>query len=611
MIPLPKAPNQYSAPTWNQKNDSDVNGSLWASTGLDLSENEGKLRLGKRLILNTGTADDANITGYPVGFKVFLADSSLGFQIWTVAGLRVIHTAISNPLTDVWTVDSLSNSPPDCASAISDLEVFNGELYVARNSIDVSYLSSGTPAVWHTLTGGGWGTTYQSFCTFGSRMYIGGSTGVKSWDSTHTPIASPGSPYAVSVPDPNLVVTFIRASSNRIWIGTLNVRGGKGYVYEWDGVATQVTKGYRLKATGALSCVIKDDIPYIMDTNGVMQSWNGGTFIEVSKLNRRTNKLLQAQFISNGDRFIHTNGMSLINEKIHLLIDGRNYDNTASIEETIPSGVWEYDENRGLTHKHSFGTSKSGGTIKDYGQIRVAGAGGLAEINWPSSSATRNGSFLAGISYFTDATTITSGIFYDDLNDTLQKAGSFITTKQYAIDRVGNPSVQNVWQNAYILYRKLLDSADKIVVKYRVTEVEPVIATITWTSTSTFTVPNSSIDISLYWTAGTGGEVEVLNGIGAGKCSHITNAVNNAGTWTVTVDETYTSASGTAVARFQLWKKLGSITYSNPTPNGVTYDQEGIGDVTNWVQFKVWMLFTGRDELEKLLIINQDFNPAS
>lgn len=610
MITIPKALNQYSSPVWNQENDSDLHGSLWASTGIDLSENDGKLRLGKRLLLNTGTADDADLSSYPVGFRIFNDIGAFpGNKIWTVAGTRVLKTGvITNPLTDAFVTDPFTNSPTDCSSAISDIEIFNGELYVTRSSTDISYLA--TSSAWAVITDGGWGTTYQSLCTYAGRMYNGGSTGIKSWNSSHT-LVSPGSAFAITIPDPDLIIMWIKSASNKIWIGTVNTKGGKGYIYEWDGASTQVTKSYRLKATGALSCVIKDDVPYVMDTNGILLNWNGGTFTEVARINRRRNKMLQSRCFSNDDRFVHTNGMTLVKEKINILIDGRNYDNTASIEETIPSGIWEYDENRGLTCKHTFGSSKSAGTITDYGQLRLAGAGGLTEMVIPNTSATQNGTFLAGVAYFTDATTLKAGIFYDDNNDTLQKAGSFITTKQYAIDSQGNSSIQNSWQKVYILYRKLLDSADKIVMKYRVTEVEPIIATITWTSTTTFTVLNTSIDISQYWTAGTGGEVEILNGIGAGKCSHITNAVNNSGTWTVTIDEVHTSASGTAVARFQLWKKIGVITYLNATPAGITFDQDAIGDVTNWVQFKVWMLFTGKDELEKLIIINQNYNPAN
>jgi len=598
MIILPRQPNSSTLPTWNQKNDSDLYGSLWASTGIDLSENEGKLRLGKRTILATGTVDDADMSNYPAGFRTF-TDNGGTFN-FTIMGTYVWKNYIQGTQTAV--KDAHTSQPSDIDSTLSDIEVFNNELYVSGTSSQNSYYLTASASAWATVATFGLGSVQSSFCKFIGRLYLGGNNQVRSIDTGHT-VAVPTAAYSVAIPDDGLQITWIRASSNRIWIGTVNSTNGKGYIYEWDGVATQVAKSYRLESAGALACVIKDDIPYVMDANGKLLVWNGGTFTELARLNRRTNKVLYGYNAAATERFIHKNGMSLIQGRINLLIKGTNQDGT--IEETIPSGIWEYDETRGLVHKHSLSTAKIAGTIQDYGQLNLKNVGALSEFN-----STNNNGFFAGVSYYSDATTVKAGIFYNDLTDVLQKAGSFITTKQYAIDSLGNASIQNVWQNIYILYRKLLDSGDKIVVKYRITEVEPVIATITWTSTTTFTVANSSVDVSLYWTTGTGGEVEVLNGIGAGKCSHITSAVNNAGTWTVTVDETYTGASGTAIARFQSWKKLGVITYSNPTPNGVTFDQEGIGDVSNWIQFKIWALFTGRDELEKLLIINQNFNPV-
>lgn len=600
MISLPKSPNQYSLPEWNQKNDSDVNGSLWASTGIDLSENEGKLRLGKRTILATGTVDDSDMTDYPVAYKTFM-DNSSNLYNWTIMGGFIWKNYIQG--TQTATKDTHSVTPIGIDSSISDMEIFNSELYVTGNTLDAYYLTSSASS-WATVSNLGVGGNSSSFTIYQNRLYCGGGTKVNSMDTSHT-VASSGA-FSVSIPDQELTITFLRASSNRIWIGTANFNNGKGYIYEWDGTATQVTKSYRLESAGAMSCVIKDDIPYVMDANGKLIAWNGGTFTEIGRLNRRENKILfnssRTSIITN--RFIHKNGMALIQGKINLLIKGTNADGT--MEETIPSGIWEYDPNRGLTHKHSISTAKIAGTIQDYGQLNIKNAGALSEFN----STTSNG-FFAGVSYYSDATTVKAGIFYNDFTDVLQKAGSFVTTKQYAMDSQGNPSVQNVWQNLYILYRKLLNSADEIVVKYRVTEVEPLTATITWTSTTTFTVPVGSLDVSLYWSAGVGGEVEILNGIGAGKCSHITNAVANGIIWTVTVDEIYTGATGTAIARFQSWKKLGEITYSNPTPNGITFDQEGMGDVSNWIQFKVWMLFTGRDEIEKLLLVNENFNPAN
>lgn len=597
MISLPRQPNVYSLPVWNQKNDSDMNGTLWATTGIDLSENEGKVRLGKRTILATGTVDDVDMNNYPVTFKTF-TDNVASYN-WTIMGGYIWKGFTQG--TQTATKDIHGSQAPGIDSAISDMEIFNSELYHSGNSADVYYITSSS-VNWIAAAGLGTNGNSLSFTVFQNRLYAGGGTQVKSMDSSHS-VATSGA-FTVTVSDPNLTITFIRAGANRIWIGTINTNNGKGYIYDWDGTATQVTKGYRLESAGALACVIKDDIPYVMDNNGKLLVWNGGTFTELARLNRRTNKLLNATSSIVTNRFVHKNGMSLIQGRINILIKGTNTDGT--IEETIPSGIWEYTQDKGLYCKHTFGTAKIEGTIQDYGQVNIKNVGALAEFN-----SSNNNGFFAGISYFSDATTVKAGIFYNDFTDVLQKAGSLITTKQYAIDQEGNPSVQNVWQNIYILYKKLLDSADKIVVKYRTTEVEPVQATITWVSTNSFSVPNSSVDISQYWTLGTGGEVDILNGIGAGKPSHIINANLVAGIWTVIVDETYTGATGTAKARFQLWKKLGVITYLNATPGGVTYDQEGMGDVSNWVQFKLWMLFTGRDEIEKLLIINQNFNPAS
>lgn len=597
MLVFPKQPNAYSLPVWNQKNDSDMNGSLWATNGIDLTENEGKIRLGKRTILATGTVDDADMDNYPVAFKNFT--DNVGLFNWTIMGGYIWKNYIQGTQTAYKDFTDHSGAP-GTDSAISDMEVFNNTLYVSVNSTQVYYLGS-SASNWAYIASFGFNGNSQSFVIYQNRLYNSGGSSVYSIDTSNT-VATSGA-YTITIPDPGLSITFLRASSNRIWIGTVNTVNGKGRIYEWDGTATQVTKSYLLESIGAFACVIKDDVPYVMDANGALLVWNGGTFTEVARLNRRTNKILSTSGSFVANRYIHKNGMSLIKGKINMLIKGTNNDGT--IEETIPSGIWEYTPDKGLYCKHLISTAKVAGTIQDYGQINLKNVGALAEYN----SANNNG-FFAGATYYSDATTVKAGIFYNDLTDVLQKAGSFITTKQYAIDQVGQPSVQNVWQNVYTMNKKLLDSADKIVVKYRTTEVEPVQATITWTGTTTFTVPNSSVDISNYWTSGTGGEVEILNGVGAGKCSHITNAVNNAGTWTVTVDETYTGSTGTAVARFQLWKKISTITYQNNTANGVTFDQAGMGDVSNWVQLKLWMLFTGRDEIEKLIIINQNFNPA-
>ena len=124
---------------------------------------------------------------------------------------------------------------------------------------------------------------------------------------------------------------------------------------------------------------------------------------------------------------------------------------------------------------------------------------------------------------------------------------------------------------------------------------------------------NSAVVVSNYWTSGTGGEVEITQAVGSGKCSHITNAVNNAGTWTVTVDETYTGATGTAKARFMKWNKLKTIENAESINNQVQqftefpipeYDQND-----TFIQFKICFLFKGKNELQGLNIISQTNQP--
>lgn len=608
-ITLPKSPNTYSAPVWNQLNNTDINGTLYASFNLDLTENDGKVRLGKRLVINTNSDDVAEITSYPCGFTAY------GNNKFAIAGASGIGYAFLNnngsgvyPSLTPFTKITGANTPTDVDSLYSDIVVSNGAVYVTGKGTSVyktTDTSSGT--TWSAAISAGHTTVPHMLTTFQARTYMTDlNSQVISWDASDVVATSGAYTVQLGNSDAN-VITVIRASSNRIWICTVNTQGGKGYVYEWDGTATQVTKSYRLESSGALACVIKDDVPYIIDVYGNLLYWNGGTFVKITGLNRVHNKLLYNPSASSGigsnGRFIHPNGMSIIKGKINLLINGTNIDSSTylnnSIEETIPSGIWEYDETKGLYHKHSFSTAHSGDTITDYGQVKLFGAGALTEMNNSSTDASRDGTFIAGASYYTSTTITKSGIFYDNSKDTMQKAGYLITVKLPAINENGMPSIQNMYNNIYTMYRRLLNADDSINIKYRKEEIDSVIVTASWASTTTFT---TTTDLSSL----TGYEVEPILGLGSGKTSHITLVVNNAGTYTVTLDETYTGAFTTSQIRVQNWKKISDVNYSQPT-----FDQGGIGELANWIQFKITMIFTGKDELEKLIIINQNANPAN
>jgi hypothetical protein len=225
----------------------------------------------------------------------------------------------------------------------------------------------------------------------------------------------------------------------------------------------------------------------------------------------------------------------------------------------------------------------------------------------PNSSVSATGNIIAGAFIYTDASNYQVGTFTNDTFDATSGtagqyntvgAGYITTTKQFAQDEQGNSSIQNTWQNIYALYEKLITSSSKIVVKYRVVSIPSIEASITWTSTTTFTTTTNVLGLEGY-------EIEGIQGTGSGFCAHILKIDVTNGVYTITTDDIFTGVSGTAKVRIQNWKKISLI-----TQNLATYDQAGMGDLTNWAQFKIFMVFSYKDELQKLLISNQDSLPV-
>lgn len=588
---------------YTQPNTSDVLGDIFVSKNLDLTDNLGKIRVGKRLVLNANTADvGSNFNGVPVAIKEF--SLNVGNRMLAIGGAQLLQSTGDYPGSTV--AGFLGTYPIDLTSFNSDMEIYNGDLHMTGSTNLYKLAFGGTnvsSSIYSSLNSG----SPHYLCVYLSSLYITNlNNQIVLWNGS-----SGSTVFTLPSTATKQVITFIKAASNRIWIGTVasvNSAGQKGYIYEWDGGSASPTKEHRLETAGVVSCVIKDDVPYVMDVYGKLLMWNGGTFKEVARLNRRKNQLFNTTFSGSANSYVHPNGMAVVNGRINILINGSFFDSTSSMIETIPSGIWEYDENIGLYHKHSFGLSHVGDTIVDYGSNRISTAGALAEVNYPDSSASRDGTLMAGADYYTDATTVTHGIFYDNSNDTLQKAGYVVFTKSEATDgSVYNlPTVEGMWESWFTIYRKLLNASDKIVSKYKTQEGTNAEGTINWISNTTFSVSNSSVVVSNYWTSGTGGEVEIMQGLGAGKCAHITNATLSGGLWTVTVDETFVNGTlnGTAVARFSNWKKISAI-----VPNNQVFNSDTISVKSTWIQLKVCMTFTGRDEIERFLLSNGNATP--
>jgi hypothetical protein len=590
--------------TFVQSNTSDVLGSMQNSFNIDLQENVGRMRVGKRMIAQT---DDSSITASmycPVAFAYFKIGASERINFLagneTSTGKVCYQTGLHNNAGQ----DNSSNAPSTIFGG-SDMLTSGGRLYVT--ALDKIHENDGTNWLAGTQPLSSSSNQSHMMTAYNSRLYVTDlSSLIKSCSISSGAMGAivASGQYTLQLGDSSSTrITWLRASASRIWIGTVNTGGGKGYIYSWDGSSSIPTSSYRLESSGALACVIKDDTPYVVDTNGDLLAFNGGAFAKLTGFYRKNRKTkLKNPVSSSNNRFIHPNGMSVIDGRINILINNLNNDYTGTIEETIHSGIYEYTPENGLVHKHALTLTRSDQTIKDYGQIRVKQVGALSEILIPdSTTSTTNGSFLAGARVYTDATTEAGYVFYDDTNDTLEKYGYFITPQ------IESSQLTDTWQKVYVKYKKLINSSDRIYIKSRTESDEGVEATITWTSTTTFTVLNSAVVVSNYWTSGTGGEIEITQGIGGGKTAHITNAVNNAGTWTVTVDEIFTGATGTSKARFMKWNKIGVI--DNQVLQFSEFTFPPIDQNDTFIQIKVCFLFKGKNEMQSLNIISKTNKP--
>ena len=584
---------------WTQSNLSDAQGSLVGTFNVDLTANLGRARV-RRTIQTTRQTVNIDLTNYPVGFKVF--DS--GANIWTAAGSSGVgktHKSASASANSVFLPDTTTGFPTDCDSTLSDIEVtaFGGAtsyLCVTANS-KLYYRSNGNWSNTSLLAGGGpWMMT-----AYASRLYVAIS-GISKIVAATNPTTGLGT--AVLTLDDIYRPTFLRSSSNRIWIGT-RANTGKGYIFEWDGASAQVTRAYRLESQGAIACVIKNDLPWVIDTEGRLLTYAGGSFREVDRLPGLSGKLFLQATNPVNDRFIHPNGMTLNEGKINMLIRNEIGDAispvSGSIPEFCPSGIWEYDENIGLYHKNSLSYLFANTNIlTDYGQNRLAGVGALSEMKLPNVAANDTGNLLAGATVYTNASLTDAGIFTDDTFENVSGTNAATQASGYLVTPwIDSPNVQDVWQKIFVTYKQFLTATDKIILKYRTTEAIPLEISITWVTTSKFTTTTNVLGRE-------GQEVEVTQGTGSGKTAHITTIDVAGSVYTVNLDDTFTGVTtGTAKARLQAWVKLGEITGQTAEVSELS-----IGAQSPRIQLKCCMLFTGKNELHRLALVNQGHQPA-
>lgn len=588
-----------------QDNKNQFNGNISESFNLDLKTNEGKFGVNRcksvgefQSSLSPELTSSINIIGVGNLFPFFVGIETSISGVYVGTGATFLETSFTRD----------SSSVP-YYEASSDMVVQNGFIYVS-SSESVYYtddLVDWTEIDSPALTG----STSHLMTTLGDNVYVSNANyKVAKIDSSNVLTLTGTGTIDLSIP--GYTITALMSGLDRVWIGvSLTTQTSVGqtgicYVYEWDGESENTaSQRYEIDAPGIICGVVKDGIPYILDSRGRLMVYVGSSFKEVARLPFKEGYQMDGfNSVNLEGRAIHPRSITVDQDEILINVSNllSNSNTTTKYWGDFPSGVWAYSEQNGLYHKYSASYQSAEDTgntnITDWGQIRVAQAGGIYVHDFASSSVLGDGGGRVIFSqrYFTDSpdgtsgneiqVTYKTGLFANDTKNNTQKYGFFVVTELHTND------IEDAWQNIYAKYKRFLNETDKIVVKYRTDARDKITGDISW---SDFDIITTTADLSEFEQ---GDEIQVIQGYGSGKSFAIESISENGGTYTIKIDDPVdTSCYGrSAVAQFSNFKKCGEITYENKMQKIKKFPI--LSDTNSPIlQVKVCMQFTGNNEL--------------
>ena len=587
-------------PTWQQNNRSDILGNITESFNLDLRINLGAVRVNRsKLILDSD--EDANFDFGNLGYNTV---GQYQTQWYSVSSIYVFGGA--NSAFDVPTLAAGSTTPG--TSDEGDTITFNGKAWIAGETKLWKSAVSGLTGTWTDVTSSGLtASRVHLLAVLGNRLYV-----TDAYDQIYTvnssEVFSTSGTGTLDLGLEGYSITVLMAGNDRVWVAASpfgnNSTGQYCWVYEWDGETENTPiKKYIIQTSHILAGCMVEDVPYLIDARGRLLAYDGYTFKEIARFPMDDRDQLwgvgQAPV---RNKAVHPRGMIYDGDEILININNRLETSSSDpvYTDRFAAGIWAYNRENGLYHKfsHSYvDTSDTGTTVTDYGQFRAARVGNIIPFRPNNPDSSDGGAYIWSCSFFEDAdsgsTDAVTGVFTNDTFDNTQKWGYFVTAKIFA------SAIADTWQKIYTIYKKFLDSGDKIVVKYRTEEDDPTEASITWVDTDTFTTTTNVSDYE------EGDEVQIIQGVGGGKSAHISSISEAGGTYTVDLDDTFTGATTTtAKAFFSKWVKAGEITQPDDKDQykALTLMEK---NESPWVQFKVCMQFTGANEIYKHRVINQ------
>lgn len=581
--------------SFSQPNTGEVQGNIWSSFGLDLTRNRGRLQTARTLDVVDSLTSGYSAMLTPIAFAFYNFGSTLSSAPIFAAYAGKVWYGTDRP-DQGWTTTIAGNEPNVTTKPLDvDMKVFNNSLYATTHG-------SGNHIIKRITTGGAWtdlntigsGNTPNLHIleVYANRLYWTQDDYKLFSMNTSETTATSGS-FTLQLTGRNGHISWVKAGSNRIWIGWTSSDGTRGSVFEWDGVSENLySKEYKIEAKGSCTCVIKNDIPYVLDTEGRLLAFNGSNFAEVARLPVTNSEYPLQYYIANtAQKLAHFNGSLLVNDQILFFINPL-MSGTDSYIENCPAGIWEYDEKIGLYHKFGVSTNKiAESPVYDYGQEELVTSGALFDGFTSSSNASfasgRQGSVLFGANAYRTSSSQPYLIGIDNTVDDVKKSAYVVTPF------METSQVVDSWNKIVVKYKKLLNASDSVKVKYRTIKRDAQRIAVTWTSTTTFTTTDSNMANYV-----AGDEVEIVSGSGAGKVVNISSISFSTPTYTVTIDETISSLTGTGIVRLQKWINIPI------TQNELQYQQLQIPQYNKDIQLQIKVIFewTSRGEMNEIIV---------
>lgn len=582
--------------TWRQLNKGHYFGELFATFNIDLLSDRGKIKISPRTYKHFDNSDDADF-GNVAAILRSAADTT--DRWWAIAGTKLFKSATIVP-DSAWAQDAIANSPTTNYLQ-SDMKNWENKMVVST-STDLALMTAGTwdNSYWITTLGkSALSLNEHPLGVYNRILLVGDGNLLHSIDRNGLATAS-----RVTLP-PEFEIIKIMPSIDKVWLLTKHIYGGDAQIFSWDGFSDTYNFQYPIKAPMCLSGVLLDNIPYVTTSIGQILRYNGGGFVEAASfpifdeniyddITSRVGATWGDYLgVGAGSNPVNANGMEIIDDKVHILINGKITGDDNNLLENMFSGIWCLDESIGLHHRFSLSQYKASGTIIDKGIGIISHAGPLI------STDKNNGLFLAGASFYpSNSSTETSSLFINDTNDTLDKSGYII------VSRIQPSVIQSLFNIIWLQFSKMRSATDKILIKKRQSKDYNLgfRASVTFTNTTTFTSTDAN-----FANANSGDEIEFVRGYGAGITAHISTISVNAGTYTIVLDETISNIVNGNTARCYVrdWVKID--TYTDSSSSGELFKKYPIGGVNPWTDFKIELRgYKDSPTLEQISIISKE-----